>query len=142
MNGGPIVKEKCSSTWDLFEIWFGNSDGAIDATVVASSGYNANYYPSNVVDGDLATFWAGNSSDGVGSGQHCGDVTAVQWLTLDLGSTKTVTGIHVAQALADSSWSVDKIQYACSNDNQVWTSPTVINVNLLGSSTLFSQAVS
>jgi hypothetical protein len=73
-------------------------------TTTASSVENVGTPASSATDGDLGTRWSSQAAD-------------PQWLAVDLGSAKAVTGVHLAWETAYAS----AYQIQTSDDGSTWT---------------------
>ena len=81
------------------------------ALPVASSDLGSGYEPAKAVDGNIATFWSSKANNTAAS---------IEWIYMDAGSTRVITGISLTSWNSGMCFPVDfKFQY--SNNGSQWT---------------------
>ena len=63
---GGIGSSQCTASWDLYEVEVRTSNGQVSAlTAWSPTGSDSGHPPSEAVDGDLNSFWAGDHDLGM-----------------------------------------------------------------------------
>eukprot|EP00435_Cladocopium_sp_Y103_P042366 s3451_g11.t1 len=122
-NGGPISSPSCPASWDLHEVEFFDQNGnQIFATADTTTGSSqfGNYGPSNALDGDFSSFWAGGHDDGLGCGCWSDekiDVQAIDFTLSDLEESY-LSRIEVYQG--HNEWAMTKLRLKCAGADGVY----------------------
>ena len=108
---GGISSSSCNASWDLYEVEAFNGR-RLKMSASSITGYYR-YPPSQAVDGDTTTFWAGDH--GVGMSCSCWDDSKKdgQILTLDLGSNQQVAQLKLYQGGSGNDWAVKRVRLHC-----------------------------
>jgi len=80
------------------------------AVTVSGSSNGTGNQPSNMLDGNNATYWRSNSS-----------TTAIKTVTLNVGSSQTVSGIRISPNYTSSAENATQITVSTSADNVTFT---------------------
>ena len=125
-NGAPVASSSCSTTWDVYEIKVTGSTGV---SVDSYSTQSTMRVATNVVDGNLGTYWMGdpsNSRNGLGTSCWSSSKIGRQWIIVAI-PLSTITKVEVYQSESDANFRVSHMQYETSTDFNAWTAPVLVS---------------
>eukprot|EP00439_Symbiodinium_sp_Y106_P052413 s2987_g7.t1 len=108
---GGISSTSCFDSWDLYEIEAFTTNGQL--ALSASSSVTGGYVPSNAVDGDTSSFWAGDHDVGMSCSCWNDSKKDGELLTIDLGSNQQVTQLKLHQGGIGNQWAVKRVRLHC-----------------------------
>jgi len=131
-NGNGITSGECTASWDLHEIqlWDERGERITDLTASTATGDGGSgYTPDLAIDGNSATFFAGDHD--IGMSCHCWESSKkdAQSITIDMGSTKKVSKIMLLQGGAGNEWAVSKIRIHCSSGSSLQNYPLPLDIS-------------
>ncbi|CAL1171008.1 unnamed protein product [Cladocopium goreaui] len=122
-NGGPISSPSCSASWDLHEVEFfdqhGNQIFATADTTTGSS-WRGTALPSNTLDGDLSSYWAGDHDHGLSCSCWSDEKMDVQAIDFTLPEESYLSRIEVYQG--HNEWTMLQLRLKCAGANGVYGS--------------------
>ncbi|CAL1171006.1 unnamed protein product [Cladocopium goreaui] len=130
-NGGPISSPSCSASWDLHEVEFfdqhGNQIFATADTTTGSS-WRGTALPSNTLDGDLSSYWAGDHDHGLSCSCWSDEKMDVQAIDFTLPEESYLSRIEVYQG--HNEFTMLQLRLKCAGASGVYGSALELNASL------------
>ncbi|CAE7400082.1 ACP5 [Symbiodinium natans] len=133
---GGIGSSQCTASWDLYEVEVRTSNGQVSAlTAWSPTGSDSGHPPSEAVDGDLNSFWAGDHD--LGMSCSCWDDSKKdgQLVSINLGGAQNITSVTIHQGGSGDQWAVKRMRLHC-HDQVGYSSATVppleLDVSMVG----------